>query len=120
MRYLRKKRVSTNASDTIPNPNSQLMLSAESNEDDTFGEPALNEPPSLALQVMSLQVMEEDASWVGKTAASIVSGVVKPLQDWHTANLTKQAYSEHLAATKELVINSLKMRHEECMRSTRI
>ena len=58
----------------------------------------------------------EDASWVGKTAASIVSGVVKPLQDWHTANLTKQAYSEHLAATKELVINSLKMRHEECMR----
>lgn len=115
MRYLRKKRVSTNASDTIPNPNSQLMLSAESNEDDTFGE-LLSMSPLPSLTSYELASHGEDASWVGKTTASIVSGVVKPLQDWHTANLTKQAYAEHLAATKELVINSLKMRHEECMR----
>ena len=91
MRYLRKKRVSTNASDTIPNPNSQLMLSAESNEDDTFGE-LLSMSPLPSLTSYELASHGEDASWVGKTAASIVSGVVKPLQDWHTANLTKQAY----------------------------
>lgn len=117
MRHLPKKHVSTNTSGTIPNPNSQLMLSAESNEDDyvTFGElVSMNHLPSLTSY--ELVSHGEDASWVGKAIASIVSGIVKPLQDWHTANLIKQAYSEHLAATKGIAINSLKMQHEEFMR----
>ena len=63
MRYLRKKRVSTNTSDTIPNPNSQLMLSAESNEDDTFGE-LLSMSPLPSLTSYELASHGEDASWV--------------------------------------------------------